>query len=88
MPATDDFAGHNVGLDSPYVGGVAVTPHDTNELSFKPRALWIGSAGALVVQFVLGTDVTLAAVPVGVLKIRPVRVMSTGTVAGSIVALK
>lgn len=87
MATNDKFAGFAVGLDSPYVDGVAVTPNDTTELAEKPRALWIGAAGALALQLKLGTTITLAAVPVGLLKVRPVRVMATGTVASSIVAL-
>ena len=65
----------------------AVTPHDTNALR-APRALYVGVSGDIVLQ---GKDdsttVTLKAVPVGILPVRPVLVKATGTTATDLVAL-
>ena len=86
MAAVDYFKGkHN--LDDPYTTAAAVTPHDTNELAFVTRALCIGTAGALKVTMMDGTDTTFAGVPVGVIRLRVKRVFSTGTVAANITAL-
>jgi hypothetical protein len=67
----------------------AVTPHDTNELTYTARALYIGGAGD--VALIAGGDsaaVTLASVPAGtILPIRAKVVKSTGTTATNIVAL-
>jgi len=67
----------------------AVTPDDSNDLSYPfPRALYIGTAGDLVVDMVDGgTSITFTAAPLGILPIRVKRVRSTGTAAGNILAL-
>lgn len=66
----------------------AVTPSNTEDLVNTASALWIGSAGALKVDFEnSGEAITFAAVPVGLFRARITRVYATGTVAGSIVAL-
>lgn len=76
----------------PAQNAVAVTPHNTNELTFVTRGLYVGGAGNIVV--IMADDLTGAA-PVtftGVLAgtILPIavrRVNSTNTTATSIVAL-
>lgn len=68
------------------VGGVAVTPSDTTEL-VSTRGLWVGGTGNIAVTFQDGTEVTLSAVPVGILPVRVTKVKSTGTTATDIVAL-
>lgn len=71
--------------------GTAVTPHDTNDLpGGKANGLYIGGAGAVAVIHGLGTTaVTYAAVPVGTfLNMEVTRVLSTGTTATNIVALR
>jgi len=66
----------------------AVTPHDTNELAFITRALFIGGAGELTVKMASGSNVTFAAVPAGtLLPIQCYIVLDTGTDATGIVAL-
>lgn len=71
---------------------LAVTPSDSTDYLLSgdlPKALWIGGAGALVVQMVddAGTT-TFSSVPAGTrLDIRPRRILATGTTCTSIVAL-
>lgn len=86
MPAIDNFVGRT-NLSDPYTSAAAVTPDNTNELSYMTRALVIGTAGALKVTMHDGTDVTFASVPAGLLPIRVKRVFATGTVASNITAL-
>lgn len=68
---------------------VAVTPHDTNDLTNISRALWVGAAGNVsVILAEDSTAVTLVGVPAGtLLPLRVKRVRATNTTATSIVAL-
>lgn len=68
----------------------AVTPADGADLPAPGpcQALYVGGAGALIVDTVRGATVTFAAVPAGTtIHLRCKRVRATGTVATSIVAL-
>lgn len=67
----------------------AVTPSDTLDLERVTRGLYIGASGNVtVVMEIDDTQVTFVGVPAGsILPIRVRRVMSTGTTAGSIVAM-
>lgn len=65
----------------------AITPHDTN--TQQAKALYVGTAGNVAVVTEDGTTVTFAAVPAGRdLAVRVLRVLSTGTTAGSIVGYR
>lgn len=70
---------------------LAVTPHDSNEVTSNgtyPRALWVGGAGNLTVTMADGGDVLFSAVPAGtMLDIQVSHVKATGTAATNIVAL-
>ena len=68
---------------------VEVTPDDGDDLDDGPcRALYVGSAGNLVIHDFAGNQVTFAAVPAGtLLPVRARRVMATGTTADDIVAV-
>lgn len=67
----------------------AVTPDDDADLDEPAEALWVGGAGALAVHDLEGNPVTFTAVPAGtLLPITVARVLSTGTVATAIVALR
>lgn len=89
MTIPDNFPLNKVGLDSPYTNGVAVTPHDTNDLAFRTRAIYIGGAGNVTATLASGVDVLFTAVPVGTtLRVRADKVKSTGTTATAIVALE
>ena len=68
-------------------GGAAVTKSDTTDLGVT-RALWVGGAGDLAVQFVdSATTVTLTGVPAGTLLPIQVTKVMAATTATSIVAL-
>lgn len=74
---------------------VAVTASDstslllaTNDANSAPRAVYVGGAGNVNVQFGNAVSVLFSNVPAGaVLPIRPHKVMSTSTTATSIVAI-
>lgn len=75
------------GLDSPYVGGFAITPNDNADLLRVTRAIWVGGTGAIAMKLATDQTVILAAVPVGLLRVRAKLVMSTGTTATNLVGL-
>lgn len=91
MPAINLYPqvkAHSLKLNGPYSHAAAVTPHDTNELTYVSSALWVGGTGILRVVTMNDEDVTIAAVPAGAeIRIRVKKVMSTTTTATSIVAL-
>lgn len=89
MAAPDNFPQAIVGLDSPYEDCAAVTKSDTVDLAFRCRALYIGVTGDVAILAKdNATSVVFKAVPVGVLRVRTTRVMSTGTTATNMVALQ
>lgn len=66
---------------------LAVAPNDGADLS-KAGRIYVGGAGAVVVDTIGGDTVTFAAVPAGtVLPVRVKRVRSTSTTATNIVVL-
>lgn len=86
MPPVDYPVSRNRSLTEPLVGAAAVTPHDTNELPFITRTLWVSVAGAVKVTFMDGQDVTYANLTAGRHPMRVTRVWQTGTAATGIVA--
>jgi hypothetical protein len=76
-------------VDGPARRLFAIVPDDGNLLALVPRALYVGTGGALVVQACDDTaPVTLVNVPNGaLLDIRAQKVMATGTTASNIVGL-
>jgi hypothetical protein len=77
-----------VNYTSPAVGGSAVTPSDTANLTKEARALWIGGGGNVKVITVDGSTITMVGVAAGsIIPVRVKRVFSTDTTATSIVAL-
>jgi hypothetical protein len=88
MPATDAFSRQRALTNDPYTNAVAVTPHDTNDLTYVTRGVYVGGAGTLKVNMQDSGTVTFTGVPVGtLLPIRATRVYSTGTTATTILAL-
>ncbi len=75
MTSIDTFAGHALGLDSPYVAAAAVT-----------RAINVVVAGNVKVTMLGGGTVVLA-VAVGMTRLRVSRVWSASTTATGITAL-
>ena len=88
MPATDAFSRQQTQTNDPYTNAVAVTPHDTNDLTYVTRGVYVGGTGTLKVNMQDSGTVTFAGVPAGtLLPIRATRVYSTGTTAATILAL-
>lgn len=87
--ANDSFAAHGDAPAAPSRAPFAITPHDTNELTTIPKALFVGTGGTLVLRGVEGTaDVTFKNVANGqVLDVRAHYVRATGTTAADIVGL-
>lgn len=78
-------------LVGPAIGAAAVSPSDSTDLTYRSRAIYVGTAGDLAVIMAHGdqsTPVVLKSVPAGsMLQIRVNRVMATGTTATNIVSL-
>jgi hypothetical protein len=85
---TDTFDSSTPGLTSPLERGFAVTPHDTNALSFVTRELFIGTGGNIALELKHGDSITLNNVPDGArLPYRVSKLLATGTTASDIVGL-
>jgi hypothetical protein len=89
MQMADAFASHADKVSAPATRAVAVVPHDSQALADIPKALFVGSGGAIVARGVGGGgDVTFRGLAAGsVLPFRASHVRATGTTAGDIVAL-
>lgn len=90
--AFDTYRGFTPSLEASATNAAAVIPHDTNQLPYVTRALYIGTAGDVKVTMAgqpgyPGADVVFPNVPVGIFSIRARRVFATGTTADDIVAL-
>lgn len=82
----------NTGNDrdtGPSTDAVAITPHDTNAISGRPRAVFVGTGGNITLRALdSSADVLLSNVQDGaILPIRPSHVRATGTTATGLVAL-
>lgn len=70
----------------PAYGAYAITPSDS--ASNRARSLYIGVSGNVAVETPgRSSSVVFTAVPVGVLPVRVVKVLSTGTTATNILGL-
>lgn len=89
MPDVIDRAYNiNDAPDYPARNFVAVTPHDSTDLTYLTKALYVGGAGNVAAVRADGTAVVFSGVPAGtILPIRCRRVNSTSTTATNIVAL-
>jgi len=87
--ANDNFAAHGDAPAAPSRAPFAITPHDTNELTIVPKAIYVGTGGTLVLRGVEGTaDVTFKNIANGqVLDVRAQYVRITGTTAADIIGL-
>lgn len=74
---------------APATRAFAVTPSDTAALAPTANALYIGSAGSIVVRpSASGADVTFTSVPAGsILPVSVTAVRATGTTASGIIGL-
>ncbi len=73
-------------LIRPSRNAATVTPHDTNDIAHT-HALYVGTAGALKVDMIGGTTITIATAIAGYHPLQVTRVYSTGTDAADIHAL-
>jgi len=88
MPATDTFSRFQATVISPLTTAASVTPHNTNELEYVTRAVYVGGTGDVAVTMQDGGSVTFVGVPAGtLLPIRVKIVKATGTDATAIIAL-
>jgi len=67
-------------------GHFAIVPHDTDELPFLCRAIWVGVGGTLVVALPEGGAQTYINVPDGSrLDVDAIRVLATGTTCTNLI---
>ncbi|MEM6266192.1 MAG: hypothetical protein AAF707_01610 [Pseudomonadota bacterium] len=87
--AIDPLASFGDAPSAPARDAFAISPHDSLELASVTKALYVGTAGDVVLRTVGGaSDVTFANVPVGaILPVRAIAVRATGTTAANIVGL-
>lgn len=76
-------------VTSPSREWFVIVPDDNSDLSFVPKAIFVGTGGDLVVSSTgTNTEVIFRNVPSGsVLDIRPAAVRETGTTAADLVGL-
>ena len=65
----------------------AITPSDSEDLAVKPRAIFVGTGGDLVLFGADGVSATFAVADGAMLPLSPHRVMATGTTATGIVGM-
>ncbi len=87
--ALDAFASNAAAAIDPARKAFAIVPDDTDELATLPRAIYVGTGGALVLRAAdSAADVTFANVASGqVIDVRALYVRATGTTAADLVAL-
>ena len=78
----DQFARQSVELDSPGREFFAITPNSGTDIPLRPRALWIGVGGNLVVMDATGATTTFNNLTVGWHPIGPTRILATSTASG------
>jgi len=87
VAATDNFSSYATGKDAPAEHAAAVTPHDSNNLTYTTRALWVGVAGNISIETAGGESAVILKGAVGLVPVRVPRVNNTSTTATDIVAL-
>lgn len=92
MAATDTYGRINPSnmpaMNWPASNAFAITPHDTNELTYVTRGIWIGGAGNVKVTTVNGDTVTFTGALAGtIIPVRAKIVFSTGTTATSMIGI-
>lgn len=72
-----------LGINSPAIGGFAITPSDTADLSSEVRSVTIGTAAG-VLKYISSRDgktYTTGSLPVGTYPMFASRILATGTTA-------
>jgi hypothetical protein len=87
MAMADIFQHHATDLAGPAGGAFSITPSDSTEFTQPTRAIYVGGAGSLSVDMLLGGTVVLSGIPGGtLLPLRALRVREAST-ATAIVGL-
>jgi hypothetical protein len=86
MTIQDLYRQNSSGLTTPAVRHSSVTPSDSEDLSWLPRALYIGGSGTIAMHDIEGTAVTYTVSAGSIIPLRARRVLSAGTTATNIVA--
>lgn len=85
---SDKFQNYSSSLASPATDAFAITPNDSTDLTQVTRALYVGTAGNIVVVLKSGSEVTFSNVTSGsILPIRASRIKATGTTALNVLGL-
>jgi hypothetical protein len=84
---TDAFAQYQIGLESPAIRVLNVTPSDTDDLAEASRAINVATSGTVRVTTVKGTTATVFVAAGIAFPIRVTRIWSSGTTASNIVVL-
>ena len=84
---TDAFAQYQIGLESPAIRVLTVTPSDTDDLAETSRAINVATSGTVRVTTVKGTTATVFVAAGIAFPIRVTRIWSSGTTASNIVVL-
>jgi hypothetical protein len=88
MPAIDTQAQRGDAAELPAKRLRAITPHDTNELAFVPKALFVGVGGTISLIAQEDTAaVSLTVLSGAIIPVRAKIVKTTGTTASGIVAM-
>ena len=88
MAAEEKHSGYKEGLSSPADNAFAITPHDSNELAYTTRGLYVGVQGDVKVQMISGDTVTFVELAAGVIHpLRVKQVFNTGTAATNLVGV-
>lgn len=87
--AFDAFSSHARAAADPARAAFSILPHDTNEVATLPRAIYVGTAGTLVLRAVdSAADVTFKNAAAGqIIDVRAQYVRATGTTAADLVGL-
>lgn len=85
---TDRYETFSPGLGSPAVTGFDITPHDSQDLPERTRAIYIGDGGDLTLTFADGAPLSFINLAAGtVLPVRATSVKATGTSAANLIGL-
>jgi len=89
MAAVDNFIASSSSLEKPVENVFAITKHDTDELAYVTRALYIGGDGdvALIAKGDTVAQTFTGLLAGTLLPVRAKQVLSTGTTATNILGL-
>ncbi|WP_158971923.1 spike base protein, RCAP_Rcc01079 family [Chachezhania sediminis] len=83
----DQFSRYTPGLESPPLGGFAITPDDASDLPTATRGINAGVAGTVHLTTIDGSDITLHVAAGMIMPVRAARIWATGTSALSLTGL-